>query len=56
MFKGSVLFIKFDEFLFISLEDVNFIVEVADEDIFLVGFHFDGGVEEGRAFGCGHAV
>lgn len=56
MFEGSVLIIKFDEFLFISLEDVDFIVEVTDEDIFLIGFHFDGGVEEGGAFGGGHAV
>ena len=56
MFEGSVLIIKFEEFLFISLEDVDFVVEVADEDVFLVGFHFDGGVEEGGAFGGGHAV
>ena len=38
---------EFDEFLLVALEDVDFILEVADDDVLLVGLDVVGGVEVG---------
>jgi hypothetical protein len=43
--EGSVLVLEFDELLFVAFEDVDLVLEVADDDLFLVGFDLEGGVE-----------
>lgn len=47
MFKGSVLVFQFDEFLLVALEHVDFILEVANDEVFLVGLDLVRGVEVG---------
>jgi hypothetical protein len=36
MFQCAILVFKFDEFLFVPLENVYLVLEVADDDILLV--------------------
>jgi len=43
MFECTVLVFEFDEFLLVSFGEVDFLLEVDDDDFFLVGFDFEGG-------------
>lgn len=36
MFKGPILFIQFDEFLLVALEDIDLVLEMPDNDVLLV--------------------
>lgn len=47
MFESSILIFESDEFLLISFEDVDLILEMSDDDIFLIGLDFEGRVEVG---------
>ena len=39
--KCPVLILKFDKFLLISFEDIDLIMKMPDEDVFLIGFDLD---------------
>jgi hypothetical protein len=47
MFKSTILILKPDKFLFVLSEKIDFLLKVADDDIFLVCFHLEGRVEIG---------
>lgn len=47
MFKSPILILKSDEFLFVLSEKIDFLLKVADDDIFLICFHLEGRVEIG---------
>ena len=42
MLKCPILILEFDEFLLISFEDIDLVMKMSNEDIFLVGLNFDG--------------
>lgn len=56
VFECSVLVFEFDEFLLIFFEDVDFVLEVSDDDVLLVGLNLEGRVEVGRSLGGTHAL
>ena len=56
MFECSVLVFEFDEFLLIFFEDVDFVLEVSDDDILLVGLNLEGRVEVSGSLGGTHAL
>lgn len=47
MFQGAVLVFELDQFLFIPFEDIDLILEVANDDILLVRLNLQGRIEVG---------
>jgi len=56
MFECSILVFESDEFLFVAFEKVDFLLEMGDDDFFLVGLDFERGVEVGGSFGTAHLM
>ena len=54
MLKHAVLIFESDKFLLVTLEEVDFFFEVSNNDVPLVGFDLEGGVEVGRTLGAAH--
>lgn len=58
MIEIPVLFLENIELFFILLEEVDFVLEMGDDDFFLVSFDFERGVEvlTATGFGVAHLV
>jgi hypothetical protein len=56
VFEGAVLIFEPDEFLFVPFEDVDLVLEVSDDDVFLVGLDLERGVEVGGSLGGRHLI
>lgn len=50
MLEGSILIFQFDEFLLIPSQQIDFLLEVGDDNFLLVGLDLERGVEIGRTF------
>lgn len=56
MLECSVLIFEFDEFLLVPFEYVDLILEMSDDEVFLVWLNLVGGVVIWWSFGVAHLL